>query len=227
MFLTRWEQDYNLKEVDQLALFQEYLEMVIQYGFVTLFVAAFPLAPFFALLNNIVEIRLDAYKWITQLRRPLAERVEDIGAWYGILQGITYTAVVTNVSTLIPQNESEAKFIVPSQAFVIAYTSDIIPRLVYKYTNENYNLDGYINSSLSIFFTQRYNLTEQKVYLNMTQEICRYRGYYNPPGHPNEMEPSERYWHIMAARLAFVAVFEVAIHFHSPFLLKSYNFRLH
>lgn len=71
--------------------------LVIQYGFVTLFVAAFPLAPFFALLNNVVEIRLDAYKWITQLRRPLAERVEDIGAWYGILQGITYTAVVTNV----------------------------------------------------------------------------------------------------------------------------------
>ncbi len=30
---------------------------VIQYGFVTLFVAAFPLAPFFALLNNIFEIR--------------------------------------------------------------------------------------------------------------------------------------------------------------------------
>lgn len=59
--------------------------------------AAFPLAPFFALLNNVVEIRLDAYKWITQMRRPLAERVEDIGAWYGILQGITYTSVVTNV----------------------------------------------------------------------------------------------------------------------------------
>lgn len=48
----------------------------------TLFVAAFPLAPLFALLNNIAEIRLDAYKMVTQARRPLAERVEDIGAWY-------------------------------------------------------------------------------------------------------------------------------------------------
>lgn len=70
---------------------------VIQYGFVTLFVAAFPLAPFFALINNIGEIRLDAYKMVTQARRPLAERVEDIGAWYGILRIITYAAVVTNV----------------------------------------------------------------------------------------------------------------------------------
>lgn len=72
---------------------------VVQYGFVTLFVAAFPLAPLFALLNNIAEIRLDAYKMVTQSRRPLAERVEDIGAWYGILKIITYTAVVSNVST--------------------------------------------------------------------------------------------------------------------------------
>jgi hypothetical protein len=70
---------------------------VLQYGFVTLFVAAFPLAPLCALLNNIAEIRLDAYKMVTQARRPLAERSEDIGAWYGILRAITYTAVVSNV----------------------------------------------------------------------------------------------------------------------------------
>ena len=40
-----------------MALFEEYLEMVIQYGFVTIFVSAFPLAPFFALINNIIEVK--------------------------------------------------------------------------------------------------------------------------------------------------------------------------
>lgn len=73
------------------------LHAVLQYGFVTLFVAAFPLAPLFALLNNIAEIRLDAYKMVKEARRPLAERVEDIGAWFGILRGVTYVAVVSNV----------------------------------------------------------------------------------------------------------------------------------
>ncbi len=34
--------------------------LVIQFGMVTLFVASFPLAPLFALLNNVIEIRLDA-----------------------------------------------------------------------------------------------------------------------------------------------------------------------
>ena len=31
-------------------------------------------------------------------RRPLAQRAEDIGAWAGILQMMTFLAVVTNVS---------------------------------------------------------------------------------------------------------------------------------
>ena len=53
--------------------------LVIQFGFVTIFVAAFPLAPLFALLNNILEIRTDADKFITQLRRPLAQRTATIG----------------------------------------------------------------------------------------------------------------------------------------------------
>lgn len=55
------------------------LPTVIQFGFVTLFVASFPLAPLFALLNNIIEIRLDAKKFVTELRRPVAVRAKDIG----------------------------------------------------------------------------------------------------------------------------------------------------
>lgn len=104
---------------------------VLQYGFVTLFVAAFPLAPFFALLNNIAEIRIDAFKMVAQARRPLSERAQDIGAWFGVLRMLTYAAVVSN-------------------AFVIAYTSDYIPRMVYKYVySHDSSLWGYIDHSLS------------------------------------------------------------------------------
>lgn len=45
----------------------------------SLFVASFPLAPLFALLNNVIEIRLDAKKFVTELRRPVAIRAKDIG----------------------------------------------------------------------------------------------------------------------------------------------------
>ena len=52
---------------------------VIQYGFVTIFVAAFPLAPLCALINNILEIRLDAFKFTARWKRPVAARAQDIG----------------------------------------------------------------------------------------------------------------------------------------------------
>ena len=52
---------------------------VLQFGFLTIFVAAFPLGPLFSLINNIIEIRMDSSKMITHLRRPLADRSPDIG----------------------------------------------------------------------------------------------------------------------------------------------------
>lgn len=70
---------------------------VLQFGFATLFVAAFPLAPIFAFMNNVVEIRLDASKILCNFRRPVPKRLASLGAWFSILQALTYIAVVTNV----------------------------------------------------------------------------------------------------------------------------------
>ena len=36
---TQWEDDYEGKQQDKFCLFWEYLEIVLQYGFVTMFVA--------------------------------------------------------------------------------------------------------------------------------------------------------------------------------------------
>jgi hypothetical protein len=55
------------------------LSPALQFGFVTLFVAAFPLAPLCALLNNIIEIRADADKFVTLLRRPVVEKEFTLG----------------------------------------------------------------------------------------------------------------------------------------------------
>lgn len=52
---------------------------VIQYGFTTIFVAAFPLAPLLALFSNLVEIRLDAIKMVRLRRRLVPRKAKDIG----------------------------------------------------------------------------------------------------------------------------------------------------
>lgn len=109
--------------------------MVLQFGFVTIFVAAFPLAPLFALINNAFEIRLDAKKMITSLRRPVAQRVKNIGIWYRILDSIGKLSVLTN-------------------AIIIAFTSDFIPRLIY-YSKHN-GMTGTMHWQLRIFLTLRF-----------------------------------------------------------------------
>lgn len=52
---------------------------MIQFSFTTIFVAAFPLAPLLALINNIFEIRLDAIKMVCLEQRLIPRKTDDIG----------------------------------------------------------------------------------------------------------------------------------------------------
>ncbi|GFS73473.1 anoctamin-1 [Trichonephila clavipes] len=136
---------------------------VLQFGFVTIFVAAFPLAPLFALLNNILEIRLDARKLVCSYRRPVGVRVQNIGIWYRILDSIGKLAVLTN-------------------GIIIAFTSDMIPRIVYRITmSPDYTLHGFVNYSLSYFNTSHFpsDVEPQPLILPGSKdpidvEMCRY-----------------------------------------------------
>ncbi|XP_067897885.1 anoctamin-7-like isoform X2 [Heterodontus francisci] len=172
-----WEKDYELLDCE--GLFDEYLEMVLQFGFITIFVAACPLAPLFALLNNWIEIRLDANKFVCECRRPVVERAQEIGIWFNILEIITTLAVISN-------------------AFLIAFTSDFLPRQYYQYMYQR-DLTGYIN------FTLAYSPPSFVLKNNST---CRYREFRDHNGHL-----SLTYWNLLAIRLAFVIVFEHLVFF--------------
>jgi anoctamin-7 len=95
---------HRIKDLDSFSF-----PVVIQFGFVTMFVASFPLAPLFALLNNFVETRADAINFVVNYRRRVAEQVKNIGIWFKILEIVTKISVVVN-------------------SFVIAFTTDFIPR---------------------------------------------------------------------------------------------------
>ncbi|XP_041629468.1 anoctamin-1 isoform X3 [Vulpes lagopus] len=197
----RYEVDYTLEPFAGLT--PEYMEMIIQFGFVTLFVASFPLAPLFALLNNIIEIRLDAKKFITELRRPVAVRAKDIGIWYNILRGVGKLAVIIN-------------------AFVISFTSDFIPRLVYLYMySENGTMHGFVNHTLSSFNVsdfQNGTAPNDPLDLGYEVQICRYKDYREPPWSEHKYDISKDFWAVLAARLAFVIVFQNLVMFMSDFV---------
>jgi len=81
-----------------LGPFDDYSEMIIQYGYSTLFIAAFPLAMMMSFINNYVEMRVDGWNLCHQCRRPEPRGQEDIGTWYSILEIMSAAAVVTNAS---------------------------------------------------------------------------------------------------------------------------------
>ncbi|XP_066991170.2 anoctamin-1 [Anabrus simplex] len=187
---SQWVKDFKLVEWGPRGLFPEYLEMVLQYGFVTIFVAAFPLAPFFALLNNVLEMRLDAKKLLTYFRRPVTQRVRDIGVWFRILDSIGKLSVITN-------------------GFIIAFTSNFIPRLVYVMAvSQDHSLNGFLNHSLSYFDTADLETGSEPAFTRENVTICRYPDYREPPWVDNKYEKTALYWHVLAAKLAFVVVFE-------------------
>ncbi|EDO37747.1 predicted protein, partial [Nematostella vectensis] len=205
--LTQWEQDYALNDYPEYGLFYEYLEMVIQFGFITIFVTAFPLGPFFALINNLIEIRLDAYKFTCVFRRPMAARSQDIGIWFSILTGVTKISVVVN-------------------GFVIAFVSEFVPRLYYTYGLGKKDLTGFVDHSLSCFEVLKYKdefKPNEDLWNNFNNNscgygkaTCRFRGYYEPPyieiegkwvENPSAYELSKAHWHIVAAKLFFVIAF--------------------
>jgi len=120
-----------LKSSVIISPFYVFFSSVLQYGFVTMFVAAFPLAPLFSLFNSIIEIRVDAINFVTQFRRPDTVIAEDIGAWTRILEVLTRISVLVN-------------------AFILAFTSEFIPKLVYRYrVDTNGTLNGYLEDSLA------------------------------------------------------------------------------
>eukprot|EP00494_Astrolonche_serrata_P004051 UN04061 len=73
-------------------------EIVIQYGYVTLFVVAFPLAPLMALLSCMFEMRVDGWKLVDHSQRPLHTGSSGLGMSTYIMNIYSQIAVLTNVA---------------------------------------------------------------------------------------------------------------------------------
>lgn len=120
----------------------EYTEKVIQYGFLMLFAASFPLAPLMAILLNLIDIRIDAKRMLWSNRRPIAYIRQDIGKWFGILNFVNTVGVITNgfligfTSTWASSFDLSSKLwivlgfehIVFALKFLIAYLIPDVPR---------------------------------------------------------------------------------------------------
>ncbi|XP_054272581.1 anoctamin-4-like [Macrosteles quadrilineatus] len=183
----QWEKDFLLVEKGTRLMVSDKLDMVFQYGFVTLFAVAFPLAPLFALINNIFTIRIDAKKLLVYHRRPTLRRTKGIGVWFDILNFVSNLAVFTN-------------------GFIIAFTSNFIPRMVYRLAfSSNLGEAGYLNYTLSYMAIKDLDMKNKP---NTTIEYCRYLDFREPPWSENKYGETRMFWVVLAARFGFFIFFE-------------------
>ncbi|KAI9236942.1 hypothetical protein MVEG_01705 [Podila verticillata NRRL 6337] len=96
-FLKRVKKQVDLPEYD---VNEDYAEMVLQFGYVSLFSVIWPLTGLCAFLNNWVELRSDAAKISYNARRPIPSRTDTIGPWINNLNIIAWFSSLTNASIL-------------------------------------------------------------------------------------------------------------------------------
>lgn len=104
-----------------LGTFDDYLELFLQFGYVSLFSCVYPLAALFAVLNNVTEMYSDALKMCRIVKRPFSEPASNIGVWQLAFQTMTVISVITNcvligmspqVNSLFPESKIELILIV-------------------------------------------------------------------------------------------------------------------
>lgn len=96
---------YESTLLEYNSTYEDYLEMYIQFGYVVLFASVAPLAALAALVNNIIEIRLDAFKLCKMYKRPLAKRAKNTGAWLLAFETLLVMSIITNCGLLYLQPE--------------------------------------------------------------------------------------------------------------------------
>mmetsp|Transcript_11195 Transcript_11195/g.23869 ORF Transcript_11195/g.23869 Transcript_11195/m.23869 type:complete len:742 (-) Transcript_11195:790-3015(-) len=84
-------------DLEEYDTFDDYIEMLIQFGYVTLFASAFPLAAFVAMAANLIEMRADLWKLSHVFRRTTPLRASDIGMWKMSLKAIAWLSACSNL----------------------------------------------------------------------------------------------------------------------------------
>uniref|UniRef100_A0ACD5VIR8 Uncharacterized protein n=1 Tax=Avena sativa TaxID=4498 RepID=A0ACD5VIR8_AVESA len=114
---TRVEKEYlkpsysaSIGEELEDGLFDDFLELALQFGMIMMFACAFPLIFCFAALNNATEIRADALKLLVMLKRPVPRAAATIGAWLNIFQFLIVMAICTNCLLLVCLYDVEGKW---------------------------------------------------------------------------------------------------------------------
>ena len=96
------ESEYNMVPFDPcMDTIDKYMDLARSFGYMVLFVVAFPAAPAFVCLSNYAQIHMDANNLLFTYQRVLPAGCQDIGTWQSIFTMLCVAAVVTNTAMIV------------------------------------------------------------------------------------------------------------------------------
>lgn len=102
--------------------YEDYTEIVVQFGLVVMFSSVFPLAPLLAFIECVLEMRLDALDLCLFFQRPAPKAAADIGPWAACIQFLLKLALATffGLVYFAANNHSELSLVQRASGFLIA-----------------------------------------------------------------------------------------------------------
>ncbi|RYC58849.1 hypothetical protein CHU98_g7370 [Xylaria longipes] len=105
----------------------DYREMVVQFGYLSLFSCIWPLTPLSFLVNNWFELRSDAMKIAMSCQRPIPWRSDSIGPWLNALGFLSWAgSLVSSALVFLFSGESEGPGGDPSNVNVVGLLVTIL-----------------------------------------------------------------------------------------------------
>lgn len=81
-------------------LMDKQMEIILQFGYITMFVSVLPVAPLLALFNNVITTRLDVISCTQAKQRPPFESETEVQTFMSILEFMSFAAVAVNCGVL-------------------------------------------------------------------------------------------------------------------------------
>ncbi|XP_065812824.1 anoctamin-10 isoform X1 [Labrus bergylta] len=92
-------------------LFAEYIELLVQFGYLSFFSCVYPLTAVLLLINNLTEIRADAYKICKLFRKPFSQPVTNLGVWQTAFEVLSFVSVMSNCWLLLLSPQLQKLFL--------------------------------------------------------------------------------------------------------------------
>ena len=91
-----WIPERSSAKNEAIKAIEEWQYVALQFGYVSLFVTAFPIAPLMAFFANCIGIQVEGAARLNIFQRTKPQGAEDIGTWQTVFTIIAVMAVITN-----------------------------------------------------------------------------------------------------------------------------------